>query len=219
VTDTIDACRDKVLNSDNDENYQAYFLSLGRFVPTFAKAETAIQYLLWYHAKTPENIAKSIFSGVRIKEGIGFVKRIGEATGAPPETKQELEILLKQLGNITDVRNHILHLGAQSIEDGNAFVTNEFLAHMPDRVFSFPISPGVLDNMTADLRKIILTLHWRHMGKPKLLSHAHNQVFQSIASAPWQYTHRSPLQAVRKVAEKSQHPRKRIPKQAPPPSS
>jgi hypothetical protein len=167
----------------------AYYSALGRFVAMFAIVEAAIQYTLWHYAKTSEAVAKSIFSGVKVKTGISFIKRLAEATGVSEGGRKELEDAFTQLNTITDARNEILHHGAQSVASGAAFVTNEFLAHLPDRVTLFPISPDSLDDMTADLSKIILLLHWKHAGRPSPLSKQNERMFEAVLSAPWRYTH------------------------------
>jgi hypothetical protein len=197
----------------------AYYSALGRFVAMFAVVEAAVQYALWHYAKTPHAVAKSIFSGVKVKTGISFIKRLTEATGDAESSRQELDIAFVKLNIITDARNEILHHGAQAVASGSAFVTNELLAHLPDKVTLFPISPDAIDDMSADLQKIILLLHWKHAGRPALLSRQNERMFETILSVPWRYTHRVLRPTPQTAAGKSPRARKPPPRQIRPPPS
>jgi hypothetical protein len=179
----------------------------------FAHVEEAIQLTLWHYAKTHQTIARSVFSGVRVKDGMSFIKRIAEATGAPTEIQEELGNLFAQLHKITDTRNEVLHHGAQSVARGNAFVTNALLAHLPDKITLIPISPATVDEMTADLRKIIVTLHARHAGRPAPEGALERRMTENVVSSPWRYTHLVLRPESRTAAEKSPRTRRRDPKQ------
>ena len=202
------------------EHEKALFHALGRFVVNYARAEEAIQFVLWHYAKTHESIARCVFSGVRVKDGMSFIKKIAEVTGATTKTQRDLKDIFDQLGVITSVRNEIMHHGIQSIADGNAFITNALLAYLPERLTIIPISPTDLDNMTADIRKIIVTLYVQHAGRPPLQSEENRRVIDEFVRAPWRYKPlvRHPLSPA--GTEKSPRARKQTPKRTlrPPPS-
>jgi hypothetical protein len=186
---------------EGQERIRAYYEALGRFAAMYAEVEAAVQNSLWFYAKTPADIARSIFSGTRVGTGASFILRIFEATGQPDGLRVELADAFTQLRKITTARDLIFHYGAQSIAEGNGVVTNERLAHVPANVQTFPISPEILDEMTADLRKIATLLLSRHAGRPPIRG-ALNQVHvDSILHAPWQYKPpQSPGAATRKPA-------------------
>jgi hypothetical protein len=83
-------------------------------------------------------------------------------------------------------RNNILHYGAISIAEGFGIVTNANIAHIQERVTRFQISPKILDDMTADLRKIMIHLYTRHAGRPPLRG-AHAEIDATLR-ASWRYT-------------------------------
>jgi hypothetical protein len=164
---------------------RAYWVALGRFVAMFSKVETAITLTLWHYAKTPQNIARVVFPGVRIDQGSTLIKALAKATDAEEAAQTELEYVLQQLGIINGVRNDTLHYGAMSVAEGRALVTNALKAKTPDAITAFPISPESLADMTADLRKVIVHLHAHHMGRP----HPRGAAAFAILQAPWRYKH------------------------------
>ena len=84
---------------------------------------------------------------------------------------------------------------------------------------SFPISPKALDEMTADLRKIIFHLRYRHYSGAHLHSGAHlrngpgRQILDDVLQSPWQYKHPSQTNTRSKKAH-NQSSQKRAPKQS-----
>ncbi|MEJ0075357.1 MAG: hypothetical protein WDO17_07895 [Alphaproteobacteria bacterium] len=90
---------------EGKERIRAYYEALGRFVDTFARVESVVTQTLWKYANTPSKIGKVIFSGARIENGSQYIKQLAEATGAPQESRDDLENALQQLGIISRVRN------------------------------------------------------------------------------------------------------------------
>jgi hypothetical protein len=151
------------------ERYQRlndYDLALGRFVDAFSQTENFMHYVLRWYTQTPSPIAKAIFSGTRIEVNRGFLRRLRDVGHINDDDWNSLEHTLDQLKIINDKRNDILHYGARDIADGEAYVTNALMALTQERVSSFPISPRILRDMTADLRSIMILLLVRHMGLP-----------------------------------------------------
>jgi hypothetical protein len=79
------------------EHRQKYWSALGEFMDTFAAVEAAMQIVLWHYARTSIPIARAIFSGVRIKEAIGFVNRICEIGGPTADLRDDLKYVFTQL--------------------------------------------------------------------------------------------------------------------------
>lgn len=188
--------------ADEPEYARAYFVALGRFVHLFSRAEIAIQMALHHYAGTPFPVGQAVFSGTRIVGASQFLGRLATA-GRIPETEwQALEPLLKQLAIINGRRNLILHYGADADPEGRLTVTNAFSALREDAAETFPITPDTLDDMTHDVRRIIILLHAHHMGGVTLARHWH--ALPEVERATWRYT--PPPQAPRRRAE--QNPRK-----------
>jgi len=158
-----------------------YYEALGRFVDAFADVETAITLVLWHYAATPHEIARAVFSGVRVDAAIQFIRRLSNVIEIP--RWDELDGVLAQLATINSVRNDLLHYGAKGSADGTLTVTNWFRALTTDRVKSYPISPQILLDMTADLQKIILHLQTGHTGRHWLLPTAKMMILRE----PWRY--------------------------------
>jgi hypothetical protein len=142
-----------------------YYEALGRFVDVFSRVEAAVTLTLWHYAKAPPEIAKVVFSGTKVDVGSQYIKQIASATNVPQELREDLEDVLQQLGIINRARNYIMHYGAEpeSVARGNAIVSDALKAK--GEPTSFPISPILLEQMTADLHKIITHLNVRHLGK------------------------------------------------------
>jgi hypothetical protein len=135
----------------------AYYYSLGRFMQIFALAETAMQTLLWKVSDMPDTkIAAALFSGVRIEQAAGLIRRVREAKGQP-EHKQ-LKHIFEQLSVINNARNDIVHFGAMFSDGADALISNLRRAHMEERIRAFQVSPDVLDRMAADVGTIIMRI-------------------------------------------------------------
>jgi hypothetical protein len=146
----------------------------------FSRVETAITLTVWHYAKTPPEIAKVVFSGAKIDTPATYIKQLAAATRVSRELRNDLDEVLQQLGN--GARNKVLHYGASDVAEGNAFVTDALKAKgQPE---TFPISQVLLDQMTADLTKIIAHLNEAHLQKPSEYSMLGNP-----RSDAWRYKH------------------------------
>jgi len=192
---------------------ESYYTALGRFTDTFASVEMFMTFSLWHYAKTKLSIARSVFSGVRVKEAMAHIKRIIESTNADLEIREDAEFIFKQLADITGARNDIMHFGTTDLPSGITTVTNALKATAEDRITAFVISPKILDEMTNDLEKIIIHLRQRHVGRPALRA----KYVQEILLSPWRYKHRVQQRPKRMERGKSHPPHKRGPKQPPQP--
>jgi len=165
---------------------RAYYCALGRFVDTFARVELAAHLTLRHYAKMSRGAGRALLSGVRVDETRNRLLRLFEAGLMGEADWEDAAPIFQQLGTINGRRNDILHHGAIDVAQGFGVVTNAEMALTFDRVTEFSISPEILDDMTADLRKIMLRLYTRHMGRP---AQAEQQPeLDAISRAPWRYT-------------------------------
>lgn len=190
----------------------AYFNALGRFVDKFAVVESFMAYSLWHYANTKKEIARAVFSGVKVNEAMSLMKRLMDARNIDSAKREDLEFAFQQLSIITGARNDLLHFGAVDVPSGAILVTNVLRAHLPERVTAFPVSKEILDNMTVDLEKILIHLRQHHMG----LRPIKRKAVQEILQLPWLYKHEVQHPLKKTVSAKSQPTRKRAPKQPPP---
>lgn len=167
------------------ERMRAYHCALGEFADAFARTELWTHFVLRWYTKTSASAALAVFSGVRTNEAANYFRRLAEVKIVPPKDWAELHPVVDQLSLIAKRRNDILHHGARDVAEGIGSVSNEALALTVDRVQSFPISPEILADMTADLRKIDAHFLLRHMGRPALRG-KHPELERVLASA-WRY--------------------------------
>ena len=186
--------------AEGQKRLREYYEALGRFVDMFSRVEAAATLTLWHYAKTSPEIAKVIFAGTRVDLGSKFIKQIAAATNIAQDLQDDLADVLQQLGIILKVRNEVLHYGAEpeSVASGRAIISDALKAK--GQPSTFPISPTILDQLTADLQKIIGHLDIRHLGRTKGYTILGDPTF-----APWRYKH--PV-ATNTRSKKGRDPRK-----------
>lgn len=138
---------------DHSETVE-YWKALGRFVSTFSLVENRMQITLWRIAGIKPPVAPAIFSGTRAKAAGEFLRRIGEAQKWPKKDMVFLNHIIAQLGELTRVRNDILHYGAKSEGEGKWTVSTALVAHVESQIRITKVSTEILDQMSADLLTI-----------------------------------------------------------------
>jgi hypothetical protein len=169
------------------ERLRAYRLALGEFVDLFSKVESFVRLCLRQYTKTPRSVANAVFSGVRVDTAINLLRRLRETEQIDNDKWKDLSDVISQIKIITDRRNDILHHGAQGVEDGIGRVTNALFAHIEERIVEFPISAEILEDMTSDLRKIMIHLYNQHLGRLKWPLSSDHERAREILREPWRY--------------------------------
>lgn len=172
---------------EGKKRVEEYHAALGRFVARFATAEMTVPFVLRHYAKLSLATGRALLSGVRVDQAKSLLGRLADAGVMSKEDWADLEPTLQQLGIINGRRNEILHYGAESVAEGRAFVTNALVALTEDRLTSFVISPAILDDMAADLNKIIIHMLTRHAGRPQLRAKASLDGVAALLREPWRY--------------------------------
>jgi hypothetical protein len=182
---------------EGKKRQQEYYTALGDFVAMFSRAEVAVQLVLRYYAGLPANRAHILFSGTRADAGIDLIKNLAAEREASKEDLDELTYVFAQLRAINTTRNAILHYGAQSVAEGEAYVRKaiEGVDETKMKVTVFPISAGTLKQMSADLQKIIVHLFIGHMGRPSLKSASAKSWIARVFAAAWLYKPSQPNQS------------------------
>ena len=170
-----------------------FHVHLGRFVHQFSQLEKTMQMYLMLESGVSHNVARAVFSGVKMAEGKSFIKRLREVSGKT-EDSEFVERLFAQITVLTTARNDILHHGAafESVDTGNATVSNAFMA-MPGREKEFPVSPEILRNLTADVNSCQSGLAFLLTkaapipeGQRAALDHF-METFRRAIESPWRY--------------------------------
>src|SRR5271163_4409204 len=196
-----------------------YRLALGTFVEAFADIEAAMFYTASWHAKTRHPIAKALFSATRVEAAAGFLRRLAEAGLIEPAEWVQLQPVLTQLHHVNDIRNAILHHGAQGVATGRALVADVARALTPERIRIFPISTDILADLTYDCQKIYRHLIVRHAGRTALTG-KHPEL-EAVLNSGWRYIPPQQASSPPQVDKtlRSRRPDKRLRQPRPPSTS
>jgi hypothetical protein len=171
-----------------------YLRALGWFVTFFAVIENSVHKTLWKFVGVNPTIAACIFSGTRIDGAISYLKRIAEATNWPKDHKTLLDHIALQLGEITQLRNDLLHYGTTGETPDALFVTNEKFAHIKSRIRETKISTAILTDVTSDLLAILFQLaelagehDWHKYPGPMKEAADLGVIPGALAKIPWRY--------------------------------
>lgn len=191
------------------EEMDQYHRALGAFVSQFAAVESGMHIALRISCGIGQPLAAAIFSGTRTEAAASYIKRIGETENWPEAKTKELEYIFQQLGEITRVRNDILHLGAKPISANKIppifgadewLVSNKLVAHSPSRIRETRITPEILGLMTRDLQKIRIHLIAIFDSDAEKARHTHDKELKRA----WLYKPERPSNGAGKPPDKTQ---------------
>jgi len=128
---------------------KAYYEALGRFISEFSEAENHIVNMHRLIAGVSLEKARAIFSGLRAEEASKQIKRMLEISD--PSSVTEFEWVFKQLTDINEIRNSLVHYGTRFSPEPKT--TNAARATNKN-VKEFPVSLEILAELTADIKKI-----------------------------------------------------------------
>jgi hypothetical protein len=178
----------------------SYYAALGEFVWEFSIAERHVHLLLWHYAGLSERTSKALFSGFKIDGLIGLINRLTEEHDGAE--REELRDILDQMSVINNARNLILHHPVEvRLAEDKYVATNAGLALTPSRLREEDVSPEILRNMIADLRKIVAHIYGlicNHLPLLKLSRANH-------PNASWLY---KPQQQAKKPDKSQRHSRR-----------
>lgn len=129
-------------------------------------------------------VGQSIYSGTRVGPAKDFINRILDATGRKT-LKDQLKPYFDQIGLINSMRDEILHYGAVYDHSKNVLiVSNERVAHIPEKLRRIEVDPQLLDDLTHDTTRafcgIILCIS-RSIPPDSL------KYLESVVASPWRY--------------------------------
>jgi hypothetical protein len=159
-----------------------YWIAVGRLMTALADVEANMQAALWVLARTDEPISKAVFSGTRIEQAMGFMRRCIEAEGRQQEFP-EIEDVFAQLTAINRIRNDLVHYGPKWNKDSSSVnIGNRNMAMTPDRVVELRLTPNDLRLMCCDLKKIN-----EHLFNQIIAPGFANEWQIEVMRAPWLY--------------------------------
>ncbi len=187
-----------------------YYTALGKFVSEFSRVETTLHGSLTIFAGVKNPVARAIFGGLKVEGHLQLIKRIADSKDWTPLKKEKLEEIINHLGPINKLRNDILHYGAsmdRSTEDA-WLVTNKDYVHIADKVRELSVTPKLLEDVCADLRKIfhlIIVLSFYDMSETDGASLEGH--FSEFLAPAWRY--KSPQPAMKAGKSRQTHPKRR----------
>lgn len=171
-----------------------YYVALGKFLSAYALVEAQAFYILRECSGVTPEVARALFSGTRAKAALDYLKRISEVENWADGKKAPLDAITSQFGDVTRVRNDILHYGASSTgTDGEWTTTNAGVVHIEKQIRATRITPAILDDLTHDCYKI--AAHLNLVGEepdPNPRSHTRHTL-GPLLDAAWRYKSELPI--------------------------
>jgi len=184
-SDLGEAARRAQAQLNYDKATVPFYVSLGRFLHQYSVLESAMLIALTNVSSVLPAVAKSIYSGTRVGTSKDYINRILDATGHT-SLKNELKPYFDQIGLITSMRDEILHYGATYDHSRDALiVSNERVAHIPDKLRRIEVTPELLDDLAHDTTRAIcgvMLCLTRRSNPLQNLSY-----FESAVASPWRY--------------------------------
>jgi len=179
-----------------------YFFALGRFISLFAETEATVQEVLWHFAGVKSPVAPALFSGVRVEDARNKITRIAEAEGWNDERKATWKAISEQLSLVQQLRNDVVHYGAQWRGRHSWVISNRLFAHTDNAVKEFNISATMLNDASADLETIehrLIAFTW-----PDAIPPEGRAGFDRALTRAWQYKRPRPTGHSRKTRNDTQ---------------
>jgi len=151
-----------------DHPYDQYQGILGRLMMVFAGVEEVVYDFLVKTSGVEPVIASAIFSGVRMAEAIGTIKKIHEARGV--ELSARLRQQFQRLLDINRTRNQLAHYGVRrdrlGRDDRPPILSSARMAHVPSKLKETEMKPETVHRLVGELEAIGVSL-WVHLHPEK----------------------------------------------------
>lgn len=161
-----------------------YFAALGRFVVSYASAEHEVHGLARRLSRVTDAKGRVIFRGMRLGDLTDRIRGLLEVTKASIRIHDEVDACLRQLGNIADERNKLVHR-LVLYRKQHILVTNLPIAKSTASAEIETFTLSELESMDLDCLAIRLRLGRVHNRKsrPNL-----NREMVEWIHRPWRYT-------------------------------
>lgn len=178
----------------------AYWEALGRFIECHARVELVLILFLSEMTGTRHVMARAVFSSMRSDAAITAIRHALEVAPRSPDQMSEIDDVLRQMKEISNARNDVVHQPSLLTSDKGRIVTNAARTHLQNRIRERRVSPQLLDAMTADLEKISLHLITIIVSPPSQ-SLADRALEAPGLLGPWGY--KQPQELLRKENERN----------------
>ncbi|MGO9722243.1 MAG: hypothetical protein ACLPOA_17045 [Methylocella sp.] len=167
-----------------EEPYHDYWFHLGKFIHSFAQVEAELLYLLIKSAGLSKTKAGVLFHAKRQEATRIDIINILKAT-KQHHKQQRLEKSFNQIAAIANIRNNLVHWGAQTDWEGSFIISN--VRRKPLKITTYTVTIDDFRKIDKDLTKILFFLKFeRDVVKNVSLAKV-----EELSRIPWQY---KPLQ-------------------------
>ena len=145
-----------------DEIYERAF---GQFLIAWADAEREMYHVLLAYSGVTTAVGRAIFSGVRMKAMMDYIRSIDNNAPLPLDRSTDLAHVFSQIGLINAIRDHLVHHSSQSYsytKGTPARVVANTRASRFGNAQGYEVTPEVLEQLTQDLCAIANHLNTHH---------------------------------------------------------
>lgn len=165
----------------------AYYIAFGQFINHYARAESTVHLLFWHCTGLAEHAtARAIAAEANIKTVIKWTRTL--AGNFPPEKSDEIKAVLNHLEQIGELRNALVHRGAEIKGDAIESV-NLMMARTEEGIQIIRLNIQDIKNASDDLVRVVVRLGV--VMYPPLLEIVSAPVKQALR-APWRYKRSEP---------------------------
>jgi hypothetical protein len=132
----------------------AYWQALGEFIEAFSSAELGLMHYLIWCAKLRHDVGRALLSGIHVDQMINFIRRVWQIIPPDADIAEKLSGVLEQFKLISDVRNSMVHYVSLVSSDKGRISSNATRALTDRHIREHRVEPKILQEMTADVRKI-----------------------------------------------------------------
>jgi hypothetical protein len=187
---------------------QRFERALGRLTIAWAEAEAELYRVLVNYSETRDPIARALFSGLRARDIVEYIRAIAHNTEMAADRVEDLEYVFEQLSAINTMRDHLVHHATDSFayNDPKKRVVAKRKAKYGFAV-GYEIGAETIDAMTYDLYGIHnhLNMHWGPRTGP---FRPWREESPDDPPTQWTYKPLNPVKQWEKIPPGSRRPKK-----------
>lgn len=166
----------------------AYYIAFGRFIHWYARVEAATHGVFEWCTDLTRDEARAITGGMRLADIMSTTKRLAIFRKSA-DAQKEIEYLYSQLATVSQLRDLLIHRGADAIGD-TAYITNIHTARTKADWEILDVKISEIKDAADDCARIWVRI--RELIDPDPNSaYAHGDAAEWLAR-PWRYKHRQP---------------------------
>lgn len=177
-----------------------HYEAIGRFVTSFANAESAVHMLARNLSALPDAKARIIFGGMRLPDLTEIIRQMGRIDQLPDVRYSEIDSCLTQLNHIGTRRHSLVHRSSNFF-DGKLMVSNILTSKVATASELEVFDIQLLSDMQSDCSRILLRL--RYVAEGEKFADELITLVKAMKQEPWRYKHIPPKTPNLKSRDKS----------------